>query len=110
MDSSNKLEIDLIDNVDDGKEKRERCIDDKNLHSRSALMKINNYKGCGMIRKKSRKCEKCGKILASQQSLWRQKQRHLSEKSRKCEKCGKILASRQSLWKHKQIHFSENSK
>ena len=36
-----------------------------------------------MIRKKSRKCEKCGKILASPQSLWEHKEINLSEKSKK---------------------------
>ena len=57
--------VDLIENVDDGKEKRERHINDISY----SRMKTNNCKGCAMIRKKSYKCEKCGKILGKPQSL-----------------------------------------
>ena len=60
--------VDLIENVDDGKEIRERHINDISY----SRMKTNNCKGCAMIRKKSFKCEKCGKMLGSSQSLWTQ--------------------------------------
>ena len=71
--------VDLIENVDDGKEKRERHINDISY----SLMKTNNCKSCAMIRKKSRKCEICGKILSNRQSLWKHKQIHLPEKMSK---------------------------
>ena len=97
--------IDLIENVDDGKE---RHINDISY----SRMKTNNCKGCAMIRKKSFKCEKCGKILGSRQSLWNHKQRHLSEKMlKKNDKIGRIhLKWNGKCWetKNKDIHYRLN--
>ena len=105
--------VDLIENVDDGKEKRERHINDIS-YSRSALMKTNNCRGCAMIRKKSRKCEKCGKILANRQSLWKHKQIHLPENSKIPKKNATIarihLKWNGKCWEtmNKDIHYRLN--